>query len=228
MKKRNFLGKISFVLFFFSLFLIYIWIYVFPSMKKINVLKRDIKEYSLRISNAHTEKSVFVHSDDKELSLFREIELEFDRKLKVREISEGSFKAVMRKTGEKAGIIGLKFLDVIDSDAETRSGSSFEGFMGIKTNMAELKFSAGFRYGAEFIRLFPDTGQYLIINSINAKRSGLYYIFDIIIEHHYRYNNNQSTGTPDTEEKNDLIDMDSPVLKKPVYLSPMKLKKKTK
>ncbi|MCK4890684.1 MAG: hypothetical protein KAS97_12190 [Candidatus Aminicenantes bacterium] len=227
MKKGNFLRKTSFVLFLFSLLLIYLWIYLLPSIKKINVLKRDIKEYSLRISNAQIEKAVFVQSDNKELQLFREVELEFVRKLKVRDILEGSFKSTMKKTGEKAGIIGLKISEVIDSGEDGELSSSFEGFLGIKIKRTELKFSAGFRYGAEFIRLFPDTGQYLLIKSINAKRSGLYYIFNINIEHHYR-NNNTDTGNPAKGEQNDLIDMDSPILRKPVYFSPMRLKKSVK
>ncbi len=225
MKKRDLFIKISFILLLFSLVLIYLWIYVFPSIKRINVMKRDIRECSLRISNAHTEKALFVHRDKKELQLFRKVNKEFSRKLRISDISEGSFGSIMRKMGQKAGIIGLKILEVEDPGKGAAVDSSFEGFMGIKIKSTEFKFSAGFRYGAEFIRRFPDTGQYLLIKSIKAERSGLYYIFSVISEHHF-ISNNSRIGITGEEGQNDLIDMDSPFLKKPVYLSPVKLRAK--
>lgn len=225
MKKRTFFGKLSFILFVFSLFLIYLWIYIFPSVKKISKLKRDIKEYSLRISNAYIEKAMFVYSDGKESLLFREAEMEFSRRLAVPDISENASESEIRKIGEKAGINRLKI------SGEPAKGNSIYSFFGsgrIKTKITEMNFSAGFRYGSEFIRLLPGSEQYLLIKSIEAERSGPYYLFNIITEYLYVSNNDTETIEPVPEEQIDLIDMDSPLLKRPVYLSPMKLKKSAK
>lgn len=225
MKKKTFFGKFSFILFVLSLLLIYLWIYIFPSIKKISKLKRDIKEYSLKISNAHTEKAMFVHSDRRESLLFREAELEFSKRLAVPDISGNFAESEIRKIGEKAGINRLK---IFGEPEERESIYSFSGSGRIKTKKTEMNFSAGFRYGAEFIRLLPGSEQYLLIKSIKAERSGLYYLFNIITEYLFVGNNDMGTIESVPEEQSDLIDMDSPLLKRPVYLSPMKLKKNAK
>jgi len=58
--------------FLFSLFviLIYLWLYLFPSIKKVNTLKREIKEYGLKIDNARSEKAIFIKEHPAESKLF--------------------------------------------------------------------------------------------------------------------------------------------------------------
>lgn len=221
MKIKVFYKKLSFILFVFSLLIVYLWIYVSPSVKKISKLKRDIKEYSLKISSAHTEKTTFVYSDRKESLLFREAELEFSRKLDAPDNPESSFESEMRRIGEKAGIKRLK---ISGEPEEGESDYSFYGSVKIGTKNRKMSFSAGFRYGAEFIRLLPGSEQYLLIKGIKAEREGVYYLFNIITEYIYVGNNDIGESGAVPEGENDLIDMNSPLLKRPVYLSPMKLK----
>ncbi|MEN8154739.1 MAG: hypothetical protein ABFR75_12035 [Acidobacteriota bacterium] len=221
MKKRTFLRSLSFILFFISIIIIYLWIYIFPSIEKVNMLKREIKECSLKVKNARMEKIVFLQSDKKETALFNECEKIFNKKLIKWENDKSTYGQAIRFTGEKTGVAGLKINELSAGETEVKVKSAAGDLKGINLNIMELHFFAGLRYCAEFIRRLPDTGQYILFNSIKAERKGAYYIFDIIAEHLYLNGKNSGIKGPSESE---LIDMSSPLLKRPVYLSPIRIK----
>ncbi len=226
MKRKKLLETFSFILFVISLLIVYLWIYIFPSVKKVNRLKRDIKEYNLRIKTAYTEKSVFIFGDERESLLFRDAEREFSGRL-ISEDKENDpiLRKVMKKIGEKAGIRGLKITTGEDDADTVNPVFPASRFGRVKSERIDMSFSAGFRYGAEFIRLFPGPGYFFIINSISAERSGIYYKFNVISER-LSLKDNDPGGESFIHKGSEIIDMDSPLLKRPVYLSSVKLEKK--
>jgi len=221
MKKKIFIKTISFLLLFFFLILIYLWTYIFPSIRKVNILKREIKEYTLRIKNAEIEKYVFVAGDNREELLFTECDYEFEKRLENWKNNAITFEDVLRNRGEKAGVSRLS---ISEAPGENISFSD-HGTRWIMRNMVDLDFIAGLRYGAEFLKVLPFAGQYMLINTIQADRTGAYYHFNVTAEHLTLSDDEPVPDNSPENRKSDLIDMNSPILKKPVYLSPLKIRK---
>jgi len=222
MKKGTYLKTISFLLFFFFLILIYLWIYVFPSIRKVNMLKREIKQYTLKIENAKIEKTIFIKGDKKEDLLFAECDSEFAKRLKEWQNDKIAFNRTIRNAGEKAGVSRLKISTETD---ENLLSVTPEGKV-VKQNKINLDFIAGLRYGAEFIRVLPLSGQYLLISDVNAVRSGVYYKFIVNTRQLFAGEVKTDREQQHDNKKVNFIDMNSPLLKRPVYLTPLKIRKK--
>jgi len=222
MKKRTFIKAISFLLFFFFLILLYLWLYIFPSIRNVNMIKREIKQYTLKNANAKIEKTIFKMGDKKEDLLFAECDSEFSKSLDEWRNEKITFNWAIRNMGEKAGVSRLK----ISTEPDENSFTFTAGEKLVKKNKMNLDFIAGLRYGGEFIRVLPMSGQYLLIKGVSAVRSGSFYRFSVAAEHLF-------TGPVETDlehltdkKKGKLIDMNSPMLKRPVYLTPLKIKRK--
>ena len=225
MKKGSFLRKILFGLFIISFLLVYLWIYVFPSIGAVSRTKREIKEQSLLIMNARTEKLIFAESDKRERLLFRIAEHEFSRSMKPPAGGNlESIKFLLKEIGVKAGITGLRFSDQ-KNVRDKQGGSPDAGLNGIQVSPLEMDFYAGLRYGTEFIRLISFTGHYILFENMEARRSGSGFTFKVNTEVLYTDPEGKSLKKESNGNPEDLIDMDSPLLKQPVHQSTFRVKK---
>ncbi len=222
MKKKALIKNLAIILLFFFHILLYLWIYIFPAVKKVNMIKREIKEYTLKIENAENEKSVFAKGDKRENLLFAECNAEFSKRLEKWKNEKITFKNSLKMDGSKAGVSRL----TISSEPDETIPAVTSDREGISRNYIHLDFIGGLRYGAEFIRALPFSGQYLLINRISALRSGAYYHFNVNTLHLYTGKVVADKGMSPNDKKGNLIDMNSPLLKRPVYLSPLKIKKR--
>ncbi len=223
MKKGIFIKSVSFLLFFLFLISLYLGFYLFPSLKKINMLKRGIKQYTIKIENAKIEKTIFIKNDNREDLLFKECESEFLKRLEEWKNDKITFRDALRNRGEKAGVSRLR----ISSESGENIFSFSPGSELIKQKNIDMTFIAGLRYGGEFIRVLPLSGQYLLITNISAVRTGGYYNFTVNTKHLYIGEVETDKTKPSSLRKGDLLDMNSPLLKRPVYLSSQKIRRGT-
>ena len=217
MKKRRILGTLSIILLTIITILAYLWIYIFPSVEKLNRLKRDIKEYSRLIKNSENETVIFAGSDKTEGILFNQVDSEFKKRLDRPEGAASVLEDHLRKSTLLSGVHTDNIM--ISQKNPENSDLAEYGFGGVQLTAGDAVLKTGLRSGGVFVENLSSPDHYIVLKELEASKSGSLFIFKIHAELVTLKKGGLTTGT------GTLIDMDSPLLKRRVYLTSMKLKK---
>ncbi len=227
-KKKTLPEKIFFTLFVFSLILIFVFIYFFPAVKKINRLKRDIKETSLKVTDLETEKSFFVGSDQRELKILKNIKNILEKKL-----PEATNLEISKTVLTKIGNLIKRENDVIKISGLTIEEKSFEfkktddkfnrSFInGMYILPVTISFNSGLNSASELIKSLISSEFYIIPKKLTASKIGENFRIVVDAEVYFKGPKFGESTISFNPELNGFVDMDSPSLQKPVYLSPIK------
>jgi hypothetical protein len=225
-KKKKLLRTVSLFSFFMSLILIYVWIYIFPSIKKVNILKREIRQLSQKTDTARNEGAFFIPGDKKESRLLHKAETVFKSTLgRLRHDDPGQDRWQPLQefmTGASADCRLKNFnLVVAGSQAEDADENTATGFPGTGSIPTEMTFTSDPGSALRFISRLPEAPVYILIRKIDISRAGRYLSFRISAEILHVI----QAAPGDGESKESLLtDMNSPLLRRPVYLSPIRLK----
>ncbi len=229
MKKKNLLRTLSATVFIISLIIIYLYIYVSPSLKKTNRLKRGIKEVIIQIKNSDKEKMIFIGSNRKEQDFFKKIDIELEKKLVNSNglLNENDAKidiinqliSLTKRSNIKNFKIAFSKICQTDNGGENSNKSSI-----IKKLNFKINFLSKLNSGAKFIKKIPHIKKYLLIKNLDIKRSGTLFIFSIKTEFLFLNKEFTTKGKPLETISPTLIDYDSPLLNSPIYNSKLRLK----
>lgn len=121
MTGKSFLRKLVWFVFFVTAILLYLGLYVFPTLKDMNRIKRDIHKMKVRISDIGKMQNRFVHSDLREEIIFQKKEEELKRRFPMAGDHQDfvrladHFSEYIRKTGAADGIQNLILMSLSDA-----------------------------------------------------------------------------------------------------------------
>lgn len=154
MRKRNLLIRAAAILTILLLIFLYLVFYFFPTVKSINLLKREVKDLNLKMADFGEIESNFSFPDEKEKQYFTAAEKETKREIRqVRgkgDINKlvTAVSGYLQKRAQKDGVTKLTIKHEIDSPAVILRDN-------LKYRNINLSFSADLQSGLNFINHIP-------------------------------------------------------------------------
>ena len=231
-KKNNFSRKLFIIFFILLAVIFYIYTYLFPSIKKINRLKRDIKEISITKEGLREEKVNFIGMDEREKIVIKKVEDVLKKRLPAlgtRNNSSEIIDIIKGKFDEYAENLKLNRFEIIgDTHNPVKIGNdSVESrFENLYHSIIVLKFRSDMNSALRLIELSDSIIYYMIPKKIIAFKSGESFVFRV--ESEVFFKDAESELPTFSKGADDLIDWDSPFLRKRVHTSPFQINEKTR
>ncbi len=214
--------KLSYILFFFILLLVFLVLYVFPSMKTVNKIKRDIKDYKLKIEDIKRERSVFTMFDKREATLILRIKKDLRRKVPVvkdkkslLQLKEDALAHIMKLAGN-LNIPGIKAASAPGKGLKTDAILSLPGVNDLRALDLSLSFPADLKSGLEFINNISWWEKSIFTNKISIVPDTNRLFFTMVVKCFYFDNINQEKEQRQDGETGP-VDLNSPLLEEKIY-----------
>ena len=224
MIRKNLFIKIAGILSLIVLIIIYILLYLIPSLMAINRYKRQLKDMNLKISDFASMESDFSFPDERERSYFARADRELSGKIPgVR--SREDFIALLtkisndiQKLAEKDGILSL-----VMKPAENQKSAPGKGFPGrfknVKSHAITLSFTGKIKNALDFINHLPWSDYYLSEEKISVSAGDLFPYYIVFLRVYYIDLQDQASGVEKNNRENQeslVIDYESEVLLNPI------------
>ena len=221
---RNLFIKIAGILSLIVLIIIYILLYLIPSLKAINLYKRQLKDMDQKISDFARMESDFSFSSEGERSYFAQTDRELLGKIpgvRTREDLIALFTKIsnyIQKRAQEDGILNL----VMKPD-EGQKGAVGKGFSArlknVKSHTITLSFTGKIRNAVNFINHLPWSDYYLSEDRILVSAGDPFPYYIVFLRIYYIDWQEQALGQEKGSEENQeslMIDYDSEVLLNPI------------
>jgi hypothetical protein len=224
MNHKNLFIKIAGILSLIVLIIIYILLYLIPSLKAINLYKRQLKDMDLKISDFARMDSDFSFSNEREKSYFAQADRELLGKIpgvRTREDFNALFTKIsnyIQKLSQEDGILNL----VMKPDEE-QPGAIGKGFSprlkNVKSHTLTLSFTGKIKNAVNFINHLPWSDYYLSEDRISVSAGDPFPYYIVFLRIYYIDWREQAGGQEKDSQENQeslVIDYDSEVLLNPI------------
>lgn len=184
MKKNIFVRSILYLFFLILLFILYLFLYIFPVLKTINSYRVQARDFQIRLKDLQKSGGEFVYPDKKEKRVLKKINNEFERSIpffKIIDLRKKYLSVVeeeLKLISEKIGIKGIEIVIGEKTRDKFEKADSFmpENFINesytIKSELLKLTFSTSKLNFIQFIRELNLIGRSLFIMKLEGKTDG--------------------------------------------------------
>lgn len=184
MRKRNLMIRLTGILSVLLLIVLYLVLYLFPTVKSINRIKRDVKDINLQTEEFGEIESDLSFPDEKEKEYFQRAERDFKKRIAKIKGQAGLTKLKSNisdyfyKLAEQDGIANLK-INSRPGEAGIKVGDN------LKYRNIYLNFSGDLKNALNFINHLPYGDPYLTAGNISLSKENTVPSYSVVVKIYY-------------------------------------------
>ncbi len=225
MKKGLFLKTVSYLFILFITFMIYLFIYLFPTLKTINDFQVKTRDYQLRINDIKKADSTFEYSDEEEEKVLAMINEEFKGfsplvdNSGVKELYLKKIRKQLKNISEDTGFKNIFIDRAVINDRSFKRSFNPGSIVGYGEPVCSQSFNISFTASIEnfigFLKKLRSENKLFIVRVVKGKVKDR--MVDFIIDVDSLCRDRKSKLWKKSDET--FLDLNSPVLSKKVYRS---------